>query len=80
MAETTVGRFTYNATTGAVTGPEAYMRERFPTCRAEIESGRNVAFNYGAAGASPNIETALLVAIQTDYAGWHGARTLGVTA
>lgn len=71
-----VGAFTYEPATGAITGPERYMRERFPAVKAEIEAGRNVCFNAGAGGLSPNVETALLVAVQTDYAGWRGTQQL----
>ena len=68
-----VGEFTLETTSGQITGPAAYVRERLTEVLDEIKAGRNVCFNYGLS-ASPNVETALLVAIQTDYAAWHGRR------
>lgn len=74
-----VGAFTYEESTGTVTGPAEFMRsDEYAACVADIEAGRHVVFNYGASGASPNVGTALLVAIQTEYAAWKGVRSLGV--
>lgn len=71
----TVGRFSYNRETGEVSGPEEYMRERGFARIARIESGNDVVFNMGCVH-SPNVETAVLVSLQTDYAGWKGTRQL----
>ena len=73
---TTVGRFTFDSTTGEISGPADYMRSSdFARCKTAIENGTNVVFRAAVLeGLSPNVETALLVAVQTDYAGWAGAR------
>lgn len=68
-----VGRFTYDTETGTTTGPADYMRERFADYVKEVESGRH---SYLAAfapqGQSPVVT--FLVGVQTDYAGFVGAR------
>lgn len=74
-----VGSFTFDRETSQISGPADYMSERFSERLAEIEAGRCTVFNYGAAhigepGFAESIEVALLVAIQTDYAGWHGSK------
>jgi hypothetical protein len=71
----TVGRFTYDTATSSLSGPKEYMEsEQYRELIRSIEAGRNHVFNYGARGASPDVETALLVTVQTDYAGWHGSK------
>lgn len=71
----TVGEFTMDTETGTVTGPAAYMEERgFDRMRA-IEAGRDAVFNFGCC-KSPDVYTAVLVSLQTDYAGWKGTRQL----
>jgi hypothetical protein len=75
MATITVGRFSHDPTTGTLTGPAAYMREQGDAYLAETLAGKNEAFNRSA-HFSPNVETALLVYLQTDYAAWAGARDL----
>ena len=69
MATKTVGRFTI--TDGVITGPAAYMREKGFDRIAAIERGEDVIVN---AGYAPDIETAILVSLQTDYAAWAGAK------
>lgn len=71
---TTVGRFTYDATTGQIAGPEAYMAERYAARMAAIYAGRDTVFNMAPAGSNPVV--AVLVSLQTDYAAWLGARQL----
>jgi hypothetical protein len=74
---TEVGEFTLTAD-GTVTGPAEYMGERGKEKLREIEQGRCPVFRFGASGlpgSSPSPEVALLVAVQTDYAAWKGART-----
>lgn len=67
-----VGRFTYDTETSVITGPAAYMQSvEYRRCIAKIEDGTSVVFNAGMEH-SPNLETALLVTIQTDFAAWHG--------
>lgn len=69
---TEVGRFTFDSTTGTVTGPADYMRSAdYAACIRSIESGTSHVFRAGLEH-SPSVEVALLVTIQTDYAGWAG--------
>lgn len=67
-----VGEFTLTAG-GTVTGPAEYMRERGSDHLRQIEQGQDVIVN---SGYSPDIETAILVSLQTDYAAWRGARQM----
>ena len=71
--KTTVGQFTIEGDT--LTGPTAYMREQSDEKLKAITEGWDVAFNM-CSHLSPNVETAILVGLQTDYAGWLGARQL----
>lgn len=69
---TTVGRFTFDAEDSTVSGPADYIRsEQYQRLIAEIEGGRNHTFR-AACEHSPDFVTALLVTIQTDYAGFAG--------
>jgi hypothetical protein len=68
-----VGQFSYE--NGVLSGPEAYMTERWEMLKAKIFDGKSALFEQ-AVERSPNIETALLVTVQTDYAGWLGTREL----
>ncbi len=70
-----VGRFTFNEATGTLTGPADYMREQGDAKLDAILAGKDEAFNMSA-HYSPNIPTAVLVHLQTDYAGWRGTREL----
>jgi hypothetical protein len=68
-----VGAFTYQD--GSVSGPADYMKEQGFAHLRKIESGTDVVFNFGvSSGESPTPIVALLVSIQTDYAGWKGSR------
>ncbi len=79
MTTTTVGEFTYDTETGKVSGPAAYMKsEHYSDWKTRFVSGRDVVFNAGAGGLSPSVEVAMLVSLQTNYAGWHGLVTLGL--
>ena len=71
----TVGQFTYDEKTGTVVGPKQYMDEQGSAKLDRILSGNDVVFNMGAT-RSPDVITALLVAMQTDYAGWKGTKQL----
>lgn len=74
MSVTTVGAFTFDSDTSTVSGPAEYMRsDDYRRCIASIEAGTNHVFAAGCQH-SPNVETALLVTIQTNYAGWHGSQ------
>ena len=69
----TVGRFTYDPNTKQIEGPAKYMAEGFAACMANINAGKNAVYNY------PNGDYGyrkMLVAIQTDYAGWKGMQEL----
>lgn len=83
----TVGRFTYED--GVVTGPADYMKERGNARLRSIEAGTDVVFNVGMGldpypgswlkvdgPQSPNAETAILVSLQTDYAGYLGEKQM----
>ena len=67
----TVGKFVYE--NGSISGPALYMEEQGNRRLGQILSGHDVVFNMSA-HLSPNIETAILVLMQTDYAGWAGSR------
>lgn len=68
----TVGEFTYDPTDGTVRGPAEYMASAdYERCIASITDGTSHTFASAIAHA-PDTVTALLVTIQTSYAGWHG--------
>lgn len=69
---TTVGRFTYNPATGQITGPADYMRDHGLDRIDRIERGADPAFGRIAEHA-PDIATAILLTLQTDYAAYRGA-------
>ena len=71
MAKCVVGRFELED--GILSGPAQYMAERGDTLVDAIFAGEDMIFNT-TAHLSPNIETALLVRLQTDYAGWLGMK------
>jgi len=60
---------------GALYGPAQYMEEQGDARLAEILAGNNTVFNM-TAGLSPDVETAVLVNLQTDYAGWLGVNQM----
>jgi hypothetical protein len=68
-----VGQFVIE--NGVLTGPAQYMHERGNSKLAEIESGMDCVFN-ASLEHSPDVETGILVAMQTDYAAWLGAKEL----
>lgn len=68
-----VGQFSIED--GTFSGPAEYMREQGNAKLDGILAGTDTAFNL-CAGFSPDTETAILVAMQTDYAGWIGMREL----
>jgi len=67
----TAGQFYYED--GKLYGPRDYMRERGNDYLDEIMEGRSTVANYGMI-YSPDPVTAILVALQTDYAAWVGMR------
>ncbi len=76
--ERTVGKFTYKD--GQVIGPKGYMEatDGYKVVMARIEKGQDAVFTYGVQhkGGIVDMAGALLVALQTHYAGWKGTREL----
>ena len=70
----TVGRFTFNAEDGTVSGPADYMRAQGNARIAQIERGGSVADKL-IIGNAPDFITGLLVVLQTDYAGYAGYKS-----
>jgi len=64
-----VGRFTLE--NGMLSGPHAYMNDQGNAKLDGILDGKDVVFN---SVAHPDFETAILVALQNDYAGWAGMK------
>ncbi len=56
---------------GVLTAPRTYMEEQGNALVDKILAGRDMIFNMRS-GQSPDVETAILVRLQTDYAGWIG--------
>ena len=66
---TEVGKFVIDNNT--LSGPAAYMDEKGNALLDLVLAGKDTVFNMSV-GLSPDIETAILVRLQTDYAGWRG--------
>lgn len=66
-----VGHFTLED--GILCGPRDYMEEQGNTLLDKILAGDDPIFNM-TQDQSPDIETAILVRLQTDYAGWLGLK------
>jgi hypothetical protein len=58
---------------GVFSGPKDYMDEQGNALLDRIVAGQDTVFNL-AKDQSPDIETAILVRLQTDYAGWLGLK------
>ncbi len=71
MAVKVVGQFTCED--GILCGPRDYMKEQGNALLDKILVGEDTVFNMTAT-QSPDIETAILVRLQTDYAGWLGLK------
>ncbi len=69
----TCGRFSLDGDT--LTGPAEYMTERGNALVDAIVAGQDTTFNL-TAHLSPSVEMAVLVRLQTDFAGWLGQRQL----
>jgi hypothetical protein len=65
------GRFTLED--GILCGPRDYMEEQGNALLDRILAGEDTIFNM-TSNQSPDIETAILVRLQTDYAGWLGLK------
>jgi hypothetical protein len=75
-----VGAFTFEPDTGTIQGPAEFMRSAdYRECIRSIETGTSVtfrgAYEYQMSQPAPSFGTALLVTVQTCYAGWHGMQT-----
>jgi len=71
MSLTKVGQFTLED--NVLSGPREYMEDQGDKLVAQIVAGDDAIFNLTMHQA-PNMETAILVRLQTDYAGWLGVR------
>ena len=81
MTLKTVGRFSLVRDADGsehVTGPAEYMRStQFDRLIRRIAAGDcPMAAEAVSRGWSPDMATAILVVIQTDFAAWHGAQSL----
>ncbi len=68
-----VGKFSLEG--NELNGPGGYMEERGFDLIDRIQAGQDVTFNL-TGHLSPSVEMAVLVRLQTDYAGWLGQRQL----
>ncbi len=71
MALLQVGAFELND--GILSGPADFMREQGNALVDAIFAGEDPIYNT-TAHLSPNVETAILVRLQTSYASWLGMR------
>jgi|GEM_PF-2061033 hypothetical protein len=71
----TVGEFEYNPERHSIIGPKEYLDEQGEALLKRIIAGEDFIFNF-TAHQSPDVVTAVLVRLQTDYAGWKGMRDL----
>lgn len=69
MALKVVGHFTLEE--GILCGPRDYMEEQGNALLDQVLGGEDTVFDM-TKGQSPDIELAILVRLQTDYAGWLG--------
>jgi hypothetical protein len=67
----TAKEFSIDIEKGTFRGPSEYMKAQGNQYLADICSGKNEVFNMFS-HESPNLETAIVVFMQTDYAGWKG--------
>ena len=71
MALKVIGHFTFED--GILCGPRDYMEEQGNALLDKILAGDDPIFNL-TKDQSPDVETAILVRLQTDYAGWLGLK------
>ena len=69
----TVGRFEYYED-GSIAGPKGYMEEKGSARVESMTDGTDITFNH-ALENSNDFVTAMLVTLQTDYAGWAGTNS-----
>lgn len=70
-----VGEFSIDTDTSTISGPAEYMRERGNDRIDRIAAGLDTVFNF-ALREHRDQDMAVLVSIQTDYAGWKGMRQI----
>lgn len=75
MAAIEVGRFSWDESTGTLSGPKDFMLEQGNELLDTILAGEDAVFNM-TAHLSPSTPVAVLVRLQTAFAGWLGARQL----
>jgi hypothetical protein len=71
-----VGRFSFDTRTQVLTGPREYLESKGGAEAAVKDALSSATFRYGAS-EQPNPFILMLVAMQTDFAAYEGARTLG---
>ena len=71
----TVGEFQYDPAKNSIIGPKHYLDEQGEALLQRITTGDDLIFNITAT-QSPDVMTAILVRLQTDYAGWLGMKRL----
>ena len=59
---------------GQISGPADYMKEQGSALLQKILKAKDEVFNM-TCHLSPDVETAIGVRMQTDYAGWHGMKS-----
>lgn len=75
----TVGRFAFDYTTNEISGPADYMRKYGNARLRRIEQGQDVIVSMGMQqNPDADIITLILVSLQTDFAAYRGALTLGI--
>ena len=67
--------FQWDESTARLCGPQQYMEERGNTLLHQILEGQDPGF-IPVWRQSPNLITAMLTRLQTDYAGWRGMEDL----
>jgi hypothetical protein len=68
---TTVGWFTLDLESETLAGPAEYLDEQGMALLERVLAGKDILFNVTAA-QSPDLETAILTRLQTDFAKWMG--------
>lgn len=71
----TLKNFSIDLVEGSFSGPKEYMNEQGNAKLDQILAGKCETFN-ATTHLSPDLATAILVWMQTDYAGWLGTRQL----
>lgn len=72
MSTINVGRFSMTDE-WSISGPSDFMSEKGSALIKSIGAGTDTVFNMSAS-LSPDLRTAVLVRLQTEFAGWKGMR------